>query len=174
MSETYASLLFFFCFFCVLNNSSAQSCSSSSACNNGVCNNGACVCFSGFITYQNSPCSYEQKQKLTTFLLSFFAGAFGADWFYLARGNSGYLAAGCFKLITGLFFIVGICFGCCTSICMLIDKPSVKTIGFCLSISIGILVLICSLANAIWCTVDWIRVLADAFKDGNGVSLKNW
>ncbi len=174
MLKAEALLLIFSCLFFILTSTIAQPCSTNSICNNGVCENGTCVCFSGYVTYKNSPCSYEQKQKLTAFLLSFFAGAFGADWFYLAGGNSGYLVAGSFKLISGLFFIVGVCFGCCTSICMLIDRPSVKKIGLCLSISIGILVIFCSLANAVWCTVDWIRVLTDSFKDGNGVSLKNW
>ncbi|CAF5042852.1 unnamed protein product, partial [Rotaria sp. Silwood1] len=27
-------------------------------------------------------------------------GVFGADWFYLAAGNGGYIAAGVFKLLT--------------------------------------------------------------------------
>ena len=160
--------------FCVLTHITAQPCSSNSACNNGACENGTCVCFSGYVTYKNSPCNYEQKQKLTAFLLSFFSGTFGADWFYLARGNSGYLVAGCFKLITSLVLMVAMCFGCCTSICMLIDRPSIKKFGCCLSISIGIPMAVCSLINVIWCTIDWIRVLADAFKDGNGVGLQNW
>ncbi len=174
MLKAEALLLIFWCLFFILTSTIAQPCSTNSICNNGVCENGTCVCFSGYVTYKNSPCSYEQKQKLTAFLLSFFSGTFGADWFYLARGNSGYLVAGCFKLITGLVLLVGICFGCCTSICMLIDRPSVKKIGFCLTVSIGIPIIVCSLINVIWCTVDWIRVLADGFKDGNGVSLQNW
>jgi len=56
-------------------------------------------------------------------------GEFGADWFYLAVGNGGYIAGGIFKILTG-----------------------------------GML--------GIWYIVDWIRVLADAFPDGNGVGLK--
>ena len=28
--------------------------------------------------------------------------------------------------------------------------------------------------NGIWYTVDWIRVLADGFYDGNGIELEGW
>jgi len=55
-------------------------------------------------------CQYKQREKLTTFLISFFAGGVGADWFYLARGNGGYIAAGVFKLLTaggaGIWWLV--------------------------------------------------------------------
>jgi len=39
---------------------------------------------------------------------------------------------------------------------------------------LGIISFLCLLTNAIWVTVDWIRVLAGGFNDGNGVSLKDW
>ena len=65
------------------------------------------------------------------FLVSFFAGATGADWFYLSAGNGGYIAAGVFKLLT-----------------------------------LGGL--------GVWQVTDWIRVLDDAFPDGQGVPLKDW
>ena len=51
-------------------------------------------------TDSTKPCAYQQKEKLTVFLLSFFAGSVGADWFYLAAGNGAYIAAGVFKLFT--------------------------------------------------------------------------
>jgi hypothetical protein len=47
--------------------------------------NGICYCFS------DKPCAYEQKKKLTAFLLSFFVGVFDADWFYLPAGSPGYM-----------------------------------------------------------------------------------
>lgn len=88
-----------------------------------------CKCFTGYITFKNNTCNHKQKDKLVAFLISFFVGGIGVDWFYLAEGNGGYIAAGVFKLITGGGF-------------------------------------------GIWYLVDWIRVLVDAFKDGNGIALK--
>ena len=41
------------------------------------------------------------RPKLNTFMASFIGGWVGADWFYLARGNGGYICAGVFKLLTG-------------------------------------------------------------------------
>lgn len=72
----------------------------------------------------------EGHSKLVTFLLSFFVGMFGVDWFYLSAGTPAYIVGGFFKLLTG-----------------------------------G--------GAGIWWFVDWIRVLADAFPDGNGVPLLN-
>ena len=42
------------------------------------------------------------------------------------------------------------------------------------SVLIATFVILCGLCNVIWYMVDWIRVLTDGFKDGNGVTLKNW
>lgn len=73
-------------------------------CGNGACTiSGVCQCNDAWVDRDGAACSYEQKSKLTAFLLSFFAGGVGADWFYLARGNGGYIAAGVFKLLTGGF-----------------------------------------------------------------------
>ena len=60
-----------------------QSCTTDSNCNNGICTkNITCVCNPGFVSYgTNGTCNYEQKQKLTAFLLSFFVGFYGADWY---------------------------------------------------------------------------------------------
>ena len=76
-------------------------------------------------------CSYQQEGKVKMFLVSFFVGWTGADWFILAKGHASYIVAGVFKLIT---------FG-----------------GF-----------------TIWWTVDWIRILCNAFPDGNGVGIGTW
>jgi hypothetical protein len=31
-----------------------------------------------------------------------------------------------------------------------------------------------AIISFIWYTIDWMRILADVFHDGNGISLKNW
>lgn len=45
-------------------------------------------------------CNYKQSFQLVAFLLSFFIGECGADWFYLARGNCCYICGGIGKLLT--------------------------------------------------------------------------
>jgi TM2 domain-containing membrane protein YozV len=112
-------------------------CRNNTDCVNGICNingsNSICICNSGWVLARDglNQCTYQQKIKLTAFLLSFFLGFFGADWFYLSAGNGGYIAAGVFKLLT-----------------------------------LGGL--------GIWWLVDWIRILANAFPDGQGVNLVGW
>ncbi|CAF0945865.1 unnamed protein product [Rotaria sp. Silwood1] len=109
-------------------------CSNDKTCNlpNGYCLLNECICSKGWITTDLSTgCTYQQKLKLTAFLLSFFVGFFGVDWFYLSVSNPAYIIAGIIKLIT-----LG---------------------GF-----------------GIWWIVDWIRLLADAFLDGNGFPLLDW
>ena len=69
--------------------SSAFSCNETIQCNNGACSNGTCICTDGFVTYGGDVCNFKQREKLTAFLLSFFVGNLGADWFYLAQGNGG-------------------------------------------------------------------------------------
>lgn len=154
-------------------------CKTNEECNKGQCKQSECVCDTGFVTFNNVTCNYKQKEKLTAFLLSFFAGNVGADWFYLASGNTGYIVAGVFKLITGFFFIAGSCFICCITCCAQYkgvgNGNSIFQIGgVVLGIAITVIMIICSLTNSIWYVVDWIRILTDSFKDGNGVSLKSW
>ena len=90
-----------------------------------------CKCASGWVDRDGGLCNYQQKEKLTAFLVSFFVGELAVDWFYLASGNCCYNCAGATKLLTCGWFLIG------------------------------------------W-LIDWIRILADAFPDGNGVPLKSW
>jgi len=117
-------------------------CKSQGECGEGTCKFGlqkdaegtkhnVCECADGWINHDGKPCSYELKSKLTAFLLSFFLGLLGADWFYLSQGSGAYICAGIFKIITG-----------------------------------G--------ALGLWCLIDWIRILADGFSDGNGMPLDGW
>ncbi len=76
-------------------------CYSSADCHHGVCISNICECDNGYITWKDSEvCSYEQYAQLGAFLLSFFLGGLGVDWFVLAKGNAGYIVAGVFKLLT--------------------------------------------------------------------------
>jgi hypothetical protein len=92
-------------------------CSKDSDCLNGICIYSiptVCQCNQGFTSFGGT-CNYQQKSGLVAFLLSFFIGTLGADWFYLYVKNSSnggaYVVAGFFKLITlGMFGIWVICF----------------------------------------------------------------
>lgn len=176
--------------------SSAYSCNETIQCNFGECKNETCMCLNGYVHYEGTVCIYKQREKLTAFLLSFFIGNIGSDWFYLAQGNSGkkicvfldmdliflhlssnlgYAAAGVFKLLTGMFFLFGSCLLCCAGLFSSFrEKASSKTFGMICGGIIVALCVACSFANAIWWFVDWIRILSGGFKDGNGISLKDW
>jgi hypothetical protein len=61
-----------------------------------------CSCKHGETTSYFYPCGYKLQDRVGIFLASFFGGLVGADWFLLYRGgNSGYIVAGVFKLLTG-------------------------------------------------------------------------
>ena len=45
------------------------------------------------------PCAYLAKSKLVAFLLSFFMGGLGIDWFYLSVGSASYIVGGIVKII---------------------------------------------------------------------------
>ena len=55
-----------------------------------------CVCDKYYITLDDSEvfCNYNLKNRVTAFVLSFFLGEFGADWFYLSDGNTAYIIVG--------------------------------------------------------------------------------
>ena len=81
--------LLLICLFC-LGFTLTTSCTMNSDCNNGICQEALCLCNKGFVSYgTNQTCNYQQKEKLTAFILSLLIGSTGADWFYLARGNGG-------------------------------------------------------------------------------------
>ena len=105
------------------------------------------------------------KSKLAAFLLSFFLGALGVDWFYLCNGDAAYIVAGVFKLLTlGMFdsSILLLRFLIQSSSSHIRNMPKLKTYYF---HPLGML--------GIWWLVDWIRILADSFPDGNGDPLNN-
>jgi hypothetical protein len=117
-----------------------------------LCDNGTCVCQKGWITWGNSEeCGYEQKSILIAFLLSLFAGSFGLDWFYLACNDAVYIVVGIIKLM-----LSGGCGGTRTSSSP-IKNEKAKT---------GLTSLV-----GLWWLIDWIRILAHVFPDGNGAPL---
>lgn len=59
-----------------------------------------CECDNCYVSTNGSDCNYHQSLQLVAFLLSFFIGECGADWFYLARGNCCYICGGVGKLLT--------------------------------------------------------------------------
>jgi hypothetical protein len=123
------------------------------------CRNRSCICEKGWVSWRDEPdCSYEQKPKWPTFFISLFLGGLGTDWFYLARGKGSYIVAGIFKLIMSA--------GCCSSASSAGRKVESR---FALNVlRIGY---VAGGGGGIWWLVDWIRILSDAFSDGNGISL---
>ena len=115
-----------------------SACQTNKDCGNGDCREVSltlntspeptCVCRKPYIDQGEHKCNYAAKSKLVAFLLSWFLGGLGVDWFYLSAGNGGYIVGGIFKLITG------------------------GGLG-------------------LWWLVDWIRILAGTFDDGNGMEL---
>jgi hypothetical protein len=80
-------------------------------CNHGECKliktranpNGTwtCECDKGYATHGEVMfCSHKQRKQVTAFLLSFFLGEFGADWFYIGNKDPTYDGLGVLKLFT--------------------------------------------------------------------------
>jgi len=89
------------------NNYTGECHSDNDCSNNGECQLDSsgqtyCNCDDGYIQADgDGPCGYHQRSKLVAFLLSFFLGSYGVDWFYLYNnGNGGYIVAGVFKILT--------------------------------------------------------------------------
>ena len=135
--------VYFFIFFALFNLCFAYNCNITADCNNGVCNNKTCACSKGYVDRSNISCIYQQKEKLTAFLLSFLIGTTGADWFYLSCGNGGYIAGGIFKLLTGVTGIILPCVLCCLGFSKSRSNES-KAIGF---ILVTLIIIVCSVAN---------------------------
>ena len=103
-----------------------------------------------------------QKSKLAAFLLSFFLGGFGADWFYLSRGVASYIIVGIVKM---LLLISQVRCSYTT------EEGSELECGLEINCfgRYGRLVRFCSIF--IWWVVDWMRILDNNFPDGIGMKL---
>jgi hypothetical protein len=140
-------------------------CSEDKECGLGFCRAYMCQCYHGYTTWHfMDTCAYKQRTKLTAFLVSFFVGTLGVDWFVLSRGNAGYIIAGIIKLIISL--------GCCIGWPFVIRSASRQSRKY---IVIGNVINATLTATSfIWWLTDWIRILADVFYDGNGAPLQPW
>jgi hypothetical protein len=135
-------------------------------CGLGFCRAYMCQCQYGYITwYYMENCAYQQRSKLTAFLLSFFLGPLGVDWFYLSRGNGGYIVAGIIKLLISC--------GCCIGWPFIFYSTQSKNSRQYRVIGTTINAVL-TVTAIIWWLTDWIRILADAFRDGNGAPLQPW
>lgn len=123
-----------------------------------TCRNGKCTCDKGWLTWRNSrPCSYEQRSKTVALIVSILLGSLGVDWFVLARGTGNYIFAGIMKLLVS---------SGCIGIPLLASEKVRAECGCCAPLL--------SLGGLIWWIVDWARILADSFHDGNGAPLASW
>ena len=124
-----------------------------------------CQCYRGYISwYYLEACSYEQRTKLAAFLVSFFVGPLGVDWFLLSRGNAGYIVTGIIKLLISLVCAIG-----WPLVFLNASKKKPKQVAIA-----NIFNIIVTAASVIWWLTDWIRVLADVFYDGHGAPLQPW
>lgn len=140
-------------------------CTDDIECGRGVCRADVCQCYRGYITWKwMEVCNYEQRTKLTAFLVSFFVGILGIDWFVLARGNAGYIIAGIIKLMISL--------ACSIGWPVLVIRFSKKDSR---ALAIGnIINATLSVTAFVWWLTDWIRVLGNVFYDGHGAPLQPW
>ncbi len=112
----------------------------------------------------NDNCLYKQRSKTTAVLISIYFGIFGVDWFYLSRGNSGYIVVGICKLLISC--------GCCSGWPLLtFGTRRLSAIMIMIGYMVSILFSLMSLG---WWVIDWARILANKFPDGNGCELKHF
>lgn len=149
----------------------AASCQFDSDCHNGSCQASAtdpsvarCECDDDYIDWHGQPCAYHRKSTVAAFLISFFAGYAGADWFYLSAGTEHYRAVGGAKVGLLVALVAFACVLCCCG-----ARESKGCSCF-----FGVAVVAAVLAVGVWWLTDWIRVAAGAFPDGHGVALSGW
>ena len=157
--------------------SAVVACPQDHDCGNGVCmapiisepSYLICQCDRGYTTV-TSPCDQELKSQLAAFLVSFFLGMTGADWFYLSNHSTYYIGIGALKfMLIGLagFVTYYYMMGFLLIFQTLADPSSVtsrKKIG--VGFYVALLVVL-----MLWWLIDWMRVLTGHFKDGSGQDL---
>ena len=114
----------------------------------------------GFATRDETlPCNYLLKDYGTAIFLSIIFGGLGADWLYLADGDLTYILVGLGKLILTAVSV---------TVILLKHRYSKASRRTEILTSLGILSL-----TIIWWAADWIRIIANAFPDGNGFPLRH-
>lgn len=108
------------------------------------------------------------KSRLVAFLLCTFAGFVGAHNFYVGRTVRGIIQL---VLMIGGFILYGVAIVTLATLSTNVDNGADAEIA----LIVGILSsLVPVLVGAMWIFIDWIMVLAGAFKDKNKRPLKNW
>jgi hypothetical protein len=122
-------------------------CTTHGDCGEGACLYHACVCDPQWLQSRNHVCDYQQLRWHAAFLMSFFLGPTGADWFYLSRGQALYIFMGVFKMFAGPLLTV------------LVSNDAKTRLIF----------------LVLWLVTVWlfdvVRLLLCAFPDGNGMPL---
>lgn len=107
----------------------------------------------------------SSKSRLVAFLLCTFAGFVGAHNFYVGRTVRGIIQL---VLMIGGFILYGVAIVTLATLSTKVDNGADALI-------VGILLsLVPVIVGAMWIFIDWIMVLAGAFKDKNKRPLKNW
>lgn len=110
----------------------------------------------------------SSKSRLVAFLLCTFAGFVGAHNFYVGRTVRGIIQL---VLMIGGFILYGVAIVTLATLSTKVDNGADVEIA----LIVGILLsLVPVLVGAMWIFIDWIMVLAGAFKDKNKRPLKNW
>ena len=110
----------------------------------------------------------SSKSRLVAFLLCTFAGFVGAHNFYVGRTVRGIIQL---VLMIGGFILYGVAIVTLATLSTKVDNGADVEIA----LIVGILLSLGPvLVGAIWIFIDWIMVLAGAFKDKNKRPLKNW
>ena len=110
----------------------------------------------------------SSKSRLVAFLLCTFAGFVGAHNFYVGRTVRGIIQL---VLMIGGFILYGVAIVTLATLSTNVDNGADVEIA----LIVGILSsLVPVLVGAMWIFIDWIMVLAGAFKDKNKRPLKNW
>ena len=92
----------------------------------------------------------------------------GGDWFYLSKGNFYYILIGFIKMTS---CVVGTILPLFLTCVYKIQSDGSRITLFMLLSS---LIVIITVGNFSWWVVDWVRILTDSFKDGNGFDLLDW
>ena len=110
----------------------------------------------------------SSKSRLVAFLLCTFAGFVGAHNFYVGRTVRGIIQL---VLMIGGFILYGVAIVTLATLSTKVDNGADVEIALIAGILSS---LVPVLVGAMWIFIDWIMVLAGAFKDKNKRPLKNW